>query len=133
MSLPDEPDRKIGGLQPRPTFNAKSLIKSQRTETEKPPASGMGERTNGASKRRSQAPASSGKTSLTVYVPDELRTRARALYRATSHLEDDRTFSHMVEKMLEAAIRERELRYNEGMPFAGDKARLSSGRPRGGD
>jgi hypothetical protein len=70
---------------------------------------------------------------MTVYIPTALRARARAAYRGTLHLEGDRSFSHMIEKLLEAGITERELQHNNGQPFSGGTDQLSAGRPLSGD
>ncbi len=66
---------------------------------------------------------------VTVYISQEVYTRARLTYKATSSAERDRNWSQFVEKAIAGEIERRELRHNAGDPFDGVDTPLSPGRP----
>ena len=72
-----------------------------------------------------------GRTTVTFYLSDELRNRARAAYRSTSYAESDRSWSEMVGKALLAEVERREALHNGGRAFVGVDAPLPPGRPIG--
>ena len=69
---------------------------------------------------------------LSTYLTMDTLERARATYRATSHLEHDRTFSDFVERAIYAEILRREAAHNAGERYEADTSRLRPGRPLGG-
>ena len=66
---------------------------------------------------------------VTTYLDGRLRARAREAYRATSHLEGDKSWSDFVERAILAEVTRREAAHNDGRPYAGDETPLSPGRP----
>ncbi|RPF02113.1 MULTISPECIES: hypothetical protein [unclassified Frondihabitans] len=66
---------------------------------------------------------------VTTYLDGRLRARAREAYRATSHLEGDKSWSDFVERAILAEVIRREAAHNDGRPYAGDETPLSPGRP----
>ncbi len=68
---------------------------------------------------------------LSTYLSMDTLERARATYRATSHLEHDRTFSDFVERSIHAEIIRREAAHNAGERYEADTSRLRPGRPLG--
>ncbi|QIZ97214.1 hypothetical protein HF024_00740 [Leifsonia sp. PS1209] len=73
----------------------------------------------------------SRRTTITFYLTEGLRNRARTAYRATSFEEKDSSWSEMLNKALVAEIERREVAYNEGAEFAGSDEPLTPGRPIG--
>jgi hypothetical protein len=72
----------------------------------------------------------SGRTGrLSTYLSVDMLERARATYRATSHLEHDRSFSDFVERAIHAEIVRRETAHNAGERYEADTSRLRPGRP----
>jgi hypothetical protein len=71
------------------------------------------------------------RTSVTFYLSEGLRNRARAAYRSTSFAERDTSWSEMLNKALIAEVERREAAYNGGETFAASKEPLSPGRPIG--
>jgi hypothetical protein len=69
---------------------------------------------------------------LSTYLTMDTLERARATYRATSHLEHDRTFSDFVERAIHSEIIRREAAHNAGERYTTDASRLRPGRPLGG-
>jgi Centromere-binding protein ParB C-terminal len=67
--------------------------------------------------------------SVTFYLPPELRNRARAAYRSTSHFHGDSSWSDMIRKALLAEIERREQMHNDGRSYVPDDTPLSAGRP----
>ncbi len=76
-----------------------------------------------------EAPAR--RTSVTFYLSEGLRNRARAAYRSTSFDERDSSWSEMLNKALIAEVERREAEYNRGETFAASEEPLSPGRPIG--
>lgn len=66
---------------------------------------------------------------ITVYIDQGVFARARGVFRATSHLEDDKSWSQFVEKALLREAEARELAHNEGKRYDDSDAQLSAGRP----
>lgn len=66
---------------------------------------------------------------ITVYVDQEVFSRARGAYRNTSHLEDDESWSQFVEKALAAEAEGRESVHNSGNQYEAETGALPSGRP----
>ena len=71
------------------------------------------------------------RTSVTFYLSETLRNRARAAYRSTSSEERDSSWSEMLNKALIAEVERREAEYNRGEVFAASEAPLTPGRPIG--
>lgn len=71
------------------------------------------------------------KTTVTFYLTETLRNRARAAYRSTSFEEKDSSWSEMLNKALIAEVERREAEYNRGEMFTGSEAPLTPGRPIG--
>ncbi len=78
------------------------------------------------SRRRSR---SRRRATITFYIGEALRDRARAAYRSTSLAEQDASWSEMIAKALLAEVERREAEHNEGDQFAGDAGPLPPGRP----
>lgn len=66
---------------------------------------------------------------MTTYVPRAVRERAKAAFRATSHLEGDGSFSDFITAAITREVERREKLHNDGQQYAGDGGRLSAGRP----
>ncbi len=157
--MTDAPARKIGGLTPRSGEPAlRRLVKANReaapastatqptsSPTETPTATpstpqpaAAAAKAAPASKRARQAAAkphraaqasSGSKSTLTVYVPGDIRARSRAAFKATQRLEGDASYSDMVAKAIATEVARREAAYNEGRPFVGGDEALPTGRP----
>ncbi|NMM92102.1 hypothetical protein B2J88_48965 [Rhodococcus sp. SRB_17] len=117
----DRPERQLVGLPPRNVTGDLSRMKrSNREPSPMPLAAPIA------------TPASAEKTKpkrITVYVDQDVFSRARGAYRKTSHLEDDKTWSQFVEKALAAEAERREAAHNGGKQFDGETGALPSGRP----
>lgn len=154
--MTDAPVRRIGGLAPRSGEPALSrLVKANReaapaaqptstpTETSAatpsaPQAAAAAAKAAPAPKKARQAaakpqrtaqPGSGTKSTLTVYVPGDVRARSRAAFKATQRLEGDASYSDMVAKAIATEVARREAAYNEGRPFDGGDEALPTGRP----
>ncbi|WP_425266425.1 ParB family protein [Cryobacterium zongtaii] len=66
---------------------------------------------------------------MTTYLSANTRDRARATYRATSHLEGDKSWSDFVERAILAEVERRELAHHAGERYEGDSSPLPVGRP----
>jgi len=66
---------------------------------------------------------------MTTYVPRAVRERAKAAFRATSHLEGDGSFSDFITAAITREVERREQLHNDGQQYAGDGGRLTAGRP----
>lgn len=73
----------------------------------------------------------SRRTTITFYLTEGLRNRARAAYRSTSFAEKDSSWSEMLNKALIAEVTRREAAHNDGAEFAGNDEPLTPGRPIG--
>ncbi|WP_345762904.1 ParB family protein [Diaminobutyricibacter sp. McL0608] len=71
------------------------------------------------------------RTTITFYLSELLRNRARAAYRLTSFAEQDASWSDMLSKALLAEVERRERDHNYGEEFTGGEEPLSPGRPIG--
>ena len=71
------------------------------------------------------------RTTVTFYLTDDMRNRARAAYRQTSFSERDTSWSEMLNKALLAEVQRRERAYNGGDAFEGGSDPLTPGRPIG--
>lgn len=71
------------------------------------------------------------RTSVTFYLSEGLRNRARAAYRSTSFEEQDSSWSEMINKALIAEVERREAEYNSGRTFTASDEPLAPGRPIG--
>jgi len=71
------------------------------------------------------------RTTVTFYLTEAMRNRARAAYRQTSFDERDSSWSEMLNKALLAEVQRRERAYNEGRAFVGNEDPLTPGRPIG--
>ena len=71
------------------------------------------------------------RTTITFYLSELLRNRARAAYRVTSFAEQDVSWSDMLGKALLAEVERRELVHNYGDEFVGGEEPLTPGRPIG--
>ncbi|HEV7184456.1 MAG TPA: hypothetical protein VGN33_08155 [Leifsonia sp.] len=73
----------------------------------------------------------SPRTTITFYLTEALRNRARATYRATSFLEKDTSWSEMLNKALLAEVQRREREHNADQLFKANGDALTPGRPIG--
>lgn len=71
------------------------------------------------------------RTTVTFYLTEAMRNRARAAYRQTSFDERDTSWSEMLNKALLAEVERREEAYNGGRVFVGNEDPLTPGRPIG--
>jgi hypothetical protein len=71
------------------------------------------------------------RTSITFYLPERLRNRARTAFRVTRADENDHSWSDMLAKALLAEVERREEAHNDGEKFIGTDERLRAGRPVG--
>jgi hypothetical protein len=71
------------------------------------------------------------RTTVTFYLSETLRNRARAAYRSTSFDEKDTSWSEMLNKALIAEVERREAAYNRGEHFTASDDPLTPGRPIG--
>lgn len=65
---------------------------------------------------------------VTTYMHASVRDRAVVAFKATGYLEQDDSWSHMVEKAVLAEVERREAAHNGGQPFTSDGATLKRGR-----
>ena len=125
--------RAIGGLAPR-SASKPDLSRLQRRNRPEvvPAADPVPERQNELPTRTAPVRATDAATSpdrITVYVDHALRLRARTAYRATSHLEGDRTWSDFVERAILREVERREQAHNAGESYPGTDGPLAPGRP----
>ena len=136
------PTRIVGGLAPRSTApDLSRMLRANRndpttdTEGEEPAQTAQKKRTTSArptktvTKRKVQILEDVEPARITTYLPASLRDRAQAAYKATSHLEGDKSWSAYVERALLTETERREALYNEGEAYEGIRERLSAGRP----
>lgn len=107
------------GTAPRPAVTGDLSAMRAKNRVAPPPDSAIG---GSASKKQANK-------AITVYISQEVYTRARLTYKATSSAEDDRNWSQFVEKALAGEIDRRQNQHNGGSPFGGVDAPLSPGRP----
>lgn len=138
--MSDTPDRSIRGLAPRGTTPDFSRLQRRNRIT---PAEYVPEAILDAVPVEVAAPepgplaptpaalVTSERERVTIYLDGRLRARAREAYRATSHLEGDKSWSYFVERAILAEVLRRESAHNSGQTYAGDTTPLSPGRPLG--
>jgi len=148
------PTRTIAGLKPRATGapDLSRLVRANRaiepepeTEPESVPVAADTQKaetsprkaseTNRTPRKRTvsrvqELPAAGEETyRMTTYLRSSNRDRARAAYRATSHLEGDKSWSDFVERAIVAETERREAAHNSGRRYQGDSTPLPAGRP----
>lgn len=130
--MTDSISRTIGGLAPR-SASKPDLSRLQRRN--RPEVAPIAEP---VSERQSEVPASTAPSRatetaastdrITVYVDHALRLRARTAYRATAHLEGDRTWSDFIEGAILREVERREKAHNAGESYPGSDGPLAPGR-----
>jgi len=116
----DRPDRKLTALPPRNVTG--DLSRMQRSNRTPAPAAPLPQPTPAVVEKPKPK-------RITVYVDQEVFSRARGAYRNTSHLEDDKSWSQFVEKALAAEAERRETVHNSGNQYEAETGALPSGRP----
>ncbi|ANP74904.1 ParB family protein [Cryobacterium arcticum] len=133
MSDDSTPSRQIDGLSHRAgTPDLSRLQARNRPDPAPQPTAERPKAVRSAPARASQKVAareSEPTTRMTTYLSAETRDRARATYRATSHLEGDKSWSEFVERAIQAEVERRERLHNAGEPYEGDSTPLPVGRP----
>jgi hypothetical protein len=134
----ETPNRQIGGLKPRAKTQDLSRLQARnRTETKQEaapqpePVSVKAVKPSRAPSRKSATVVVDSTARMTTYLSATTRDRARATYRATSHLEGDKSWSDFVERAILAEVERRELKHNAGESYKGDTSPLPAGRPLG--
>lgn len=136
--MSDAPDRSIKGLAPRGATPDFSRLQRRNRISPVMPASQAPAETQPVEAAlpdpvRPAAPApllvSVERERVTTYLDGRLRARAREAYRATSHLEGDKSWSDFVERAILAEVLRREAAHNGGQTYVGDQTPLSPGRP----
>jgi hypothetical protein len=84
-----------------------------------------------ASTTIAQSKRTKRRTTITFYLSESLRNRARAAYRSTSFAERDSSWSDMLTKALLAEVERRERAHNNGERFIASEEPLTPGRPIG--
>lgn len=123
-------DRIVSGLAPRRpqvTGDLSRLQAKNRTPVPPPPSSSASTETPPGPTATTDDNA--GKKRITVYIDNEIFTRARGVHKATAHLEDDRSWSQFIEKALLREVEARERSHNNGERYSGSDTPLSPGRP----
>lgn len=138
--MSDTPDRSIRGLAPRGATPDFSRLQRRNRIT---PAEPVPEVTRDVRPAEVATPepgpqalspavlVATERERVTTYLDGRLRARAREAYRATSHLEGDKSWSDFVERAILAEVLRREAAHNGGRTYAGDTTPLSPGRPLG--
>lgn len=122
--------RTIGGLAPR-SASKPDLSRLQRRNRPEvvPVAESAPERASELPTSTTRAPGAAVSTDrITVYIDHALRLRARTAYRATSHLEGDRTWSDFIERAILREVERREQSHNAGESYPGTDGPLAPGR-----
>jgi hypothetical protein len=140
--MSDTPDRAITGLSPRGATPDFSRLQRRNRVVVPEPAVPEVEPVEQPSLPPAVAPdlpaaapsvvsklAVAERERVTTYLDGRLRARAREAYRATSHLEGDKSWSDFVERAILAEVTRREAAHNGGRQYAGDETPLSPGRP----
>ena len=120
-------DRIVSGLAPRRpqvTGDLSRLQAKNRTPVPPPPSTSTPPAPAAATKEDN-----AGKRRITVYIDNEIFSRARGVHKATAHLEDDRSWSQFIEKALLREAEARESSHNNGARYSGSDTPLSPGRP----
>ena len=134
----DTPNRQIGGLTPRAGTQDLSRLQARNRPGPKPetaqqaePAPAKVVKPSRAAAKKSTSVVVDSTARMTTYLSAATRDRARATYRATSHLEGDKSWSDFVERAILAEVERRELSHNAGERYEGDSSPLPVGRPLG--
>ena len=132
----ETPNRQIGGLTPRAGAHDLSRLQARNRLEPKPETSEQPKTVASPAAKPSRTPAKKSATvvvdttaRMTTYLSVATRDRARATYRATSHIEGDKSWSDFVERAILAEVERRELSYNAGERYQGDSSPLPAGRP----
>jgi hypothetical protein len=124
--------RTIGGLTPRSASKPDLSRLQRRNRPEVIPApEPVPERPSELPKSSAPTRVSDTATStdrITVYIDHALRLRARTAYRATAHLEGDRTWSDFIEGAILREVERREQTHNAGESYPGTDGPLAPGR-----
>jgi hypothetical protein len=107
-------------------FRGDTIDDEAQHETGAPPAP---EAPPAAASRSRRRPHSRRRATITFYIGEALRDRARAAYRSTSFAERDTSWSEMLAKALLTEVERREAEHNDGDRFTGDPGPLRPGRP----
>lgn len=128
----DTPTRQIAGLAHRAgTPDLSRLQARNRPQPTPQPVKQPKAVKSAVPPARKSAPAPEPTARMTTYLSAQTRDRARATYRATSHLEGDKSWSDFVERAIQAEVERREVLHNAGEPYEGDNSPLPVGRPLG--
>jgi hypothetical protein len=133
----ETPNRQIGGLTPRAGTHDLSRLQARNRPEPKPETDRQPTTASPAvTVKPSRTPAKKSATvvvdstaRMTTYLSANTRDRARATYRATSHLEGDKSWSDFVERAILAEVERRELAHHAGERYEGDSSPLPVGRP----
>jgi len=132
----ETPNRQIGGLTPRAGTHDLSRLQARNRPEPQPETVQQPKITSSKAVKPSRAPAKKSATvvvdstaRMTTYLSAAMRDRARATYRATSHLEGDKSWSDFVERAILAEVERRELSHNAGERYEGDSSPFPVGRP----
>ena len=127
--MSDTPTRKIGSLSKRerkpgaiPPANDAAPTPPDTTSNKAIPAAAP-------TPQHESAARTEKKVQINATLPAEVRTRARAAYRAVGFTSGYESFSDLVAKALEREVQRLELEHNNGSPVPGGETALSSGRP----
>jgi hypothetical protein len=127
----DNPDRTIGGLPGRTAMSR--LARPEQPPLVPPDSSAPTPSRQPApaarSPRRPKGQTTTARPQVSAYVDQHLRSRAQAAYKATSHLEGDRSWSEFVATALLAETERREAAHNHGEPFPDNGRPRAPGRP----
>jgi len=129
--MTETPERKVTGLAPRGTStpDLSRLRKRNREVDPAPPIPAESAPTEPVQHAAAEGDQADDKTvSVTFYMRRAVRARAKAVFRATRHLEQDDSWSAFLEGAILAEVSRREEAHNEGRPYPGDDRRLSPGR-----
>ncbi|OZE33504.1 hypothetical protein CH278_12815 [Rhodococcus sp. 05-2254-5] len=123
-------NRIVSGLAPRRPQVTGDLSRLQaKNRTPVPPPPSTSTPTETPSGPTATTDDNAGKKRITVYIDNEIFTRARGVHKATAHLEDDRSWSQFIEKALLREVEARERSHNNGKRYSGSDTPLSPGRP----
>jgi hypothetical protein len=128
-------NRAVGGLAPRKS-GAKTGPKTEQVPAASNPSPepaplGRLFRSVRDDEARAGQETEEPKVTVTITVPKSVRNRARAAFQATSYLENDHSWSHMVTKAIEAETLRREALHNGGESYNGGDQKLAPGRKLG--
>ena len=145
----ETPDRIISGLPSRhskgaePTAGGDLRRLRKKNREQQPPVAATGatvdqqshvsvtgtRATNAAVPVEPSEPQEDPTARSTIYFRKPNLARARRAFRATQHLEGDRSWSDFVDKAVAAETIRRESAHNQGQAFRGPDGPLAAGRP----